>query len=84
MRQELCTITITGSDDSTQEVRVKYLIEHRYLITECEVLDEISIEPSDLHEDVQKGISFNELLIDKFVEIDCEIRHRITSEKVRA
>lgn len=78
MRREKLSITLWGHDDSiTQEVSCEYLIEGR-TITECKILSEIVIEPSDLREDTLNAIRFNEG-DDWRLEMDCEIDFKITS-----
>lgn len=86
-------ITLFGHDDTiTEDVRVRYVLESRdgffeplwFVITECKVLDTITIEPSDLKGDIENGIQFNEGFVKTVFKMDCEIEHTITAETVRA
>lgn len=90
MRTEKAVITIFGHDDEiTQDISVQYTIEVRegfwdkvwFAITECKVLDEIVIEPSDLKADLEMGIQFNEGFQKTVFKMECEIECKITAEQ---
>ena len=92
MRTEECTITLWGHDEEiTQDVRVQYTLETQdgffeelwFKITECKVLDEIVIEPSDLITDITEGIKFQEGFQRTVFKMACKVECKIVSETVR-
>lgn len=88
MKSSLCHITLYGSGDSFQEVRVEYDLEWSwsffsgmdYRLTKVKVLDPVLIEPSDLETDVTEQIAFQECLPMWRVRMECEIEVTITAE----
>jgi hypothetical protein len=89
MKSSLCHITLYGSGDSFQEVRVEYDLEWSwsffsgmdYRLTKVKVLDPVLIEPSDLQTDITEQIAFQECLLMWRVRMDCQIEVVITAEE---
>jgi hypothetical protein len=94
MKSSLCHITLYGSGDSFQEVRVEYDLEwepvetfygtrFEYVLTRVKVLDPVLIEPTDLYCDITEQIAFQECLPMWRVRMDCEIEAVITAESCK-
>jgi len=92
MRTEQVTLTIFGySEEVFQHVRVAYTIETRqylyapgwYVITQCRLLDEIEIIPSDFETDIIEGIRFAEgLPLGLHLELDCKIENKFKPQTI--
>jgi hypothetical protein len=93
MKSSLCHITLYGSGDSFQEVRVEYDLEWRiisdgffgfareYFLTRVKVLDPVLIEPTDLICDITEQIAFQECLLMWRVRMECKPEVLITAEE---
>jgi hypothetical protein len=91
MKPKIATLLIYGpSEDIFQSVKVSYIIEIRggffdemwVAVTECKILDDVIIEPSDLETDLCEGIRFNECInLRVGVKIECEVDTKITAEE---
>lgn len=89
MKSGITSITLYGSGDSFQEVRVEYDLEWSwsffsgmdYRLTRVKVLDTVLIEPTDLHCDIAEQIAFQECLPIWRVKLECTPEVLITAEE---
>lgn len=82
------TVTIFGSLDDQQEVDISYertpvggwFEPKKYEITELTILTPLVIDPSDLWEDLQRGIGNFEGVPEEMICIDCQIEEKQEQE----